>query len=86
MTHPHIFTCGEASRSMDDVRTPVILEMLADRGKRDMLAYVIEVSELNSEVRFDLRGPGSRLWPFKVDKRKVLTNIEIIGICTNLAL
>ena len=57
MTHPHIFTCGEASRSMDDVRPPQILEMLADRGKRDMLAYVIDVSELNYEVTFELRGP-----------------------------
>ena len=28
-----------------------------DIGKRDMLAYVIEVTELNSEVTFDLRGP-----------------------------
>ena len=44
---------------MDDVRPPSLLEILADRGKRDMLAYVIEVSELNSEVTFDLRGPGS---------------------------
>ena len=42
---------------MDDVRTPPILEILADRGRRDMLAYVIEVSELNSEVTFELRGP-----------------------------
>ena len=50
---------------MDDVRPPAILEMLADRGKRDMLAYVIEVSELNSEVKFDLRGPGDRRRPFK---------------------
>ena len=48
---------------MDDVRTPPILEILADRGRRDMLAYVIEVSELNFEVTFELRGPGS---PFEV--------------------
>ena len=31
-----VFTCGEASRSMDHIRTPVILEIVADRGKRDM--------------------------------------------------
>ena len=42
---------------MDDVRPPAFLEILSDRGRRDMLAYVIEVSELNSEVTFELRGP-----------------------------
>ena len=55
---PFLFSCGEASRSMDDNQAPpLILEILADRGKRDMLAYGIEVSELNSEVTFELRGP-----------------------------
>ena len=36
---PSVFTCGEASRSMDHFRPPPppqILEILADRGKRDM--------------------------------------------------
>ena len=50
---------------MDHLRTPVILEMLADRGKRDTETYETKVSELNSEVGFDLRGPGDRRRPFK---------------------
>ena len=52
-----IFTCGEASRSYSHNRTPLILEIVAYRGKRDMLTLVIEVTELNSSVRFDLWGP-----------------------------
>ena len=38
-----------------------ILEIVADRGQRDMRTYVIEVTELISEVRFNLRGRGSRI-------------------------
>ena len=32
---------------MDDIRTPVILEIVADRSKRDMFTWVIEVTDLN---------------------------------------
>ena len=52
-----IFTCGEASRSMDDNRSPpppVIQAVEAFMGQRTTVAYVIEVTEFNSEVVHDL--------------------------------
>ena len=33
-----------------------ILEIVAIRGQKSMVTYVIEVTELNFEVRYDLRG------------------------------
>ena len=35
---------------------PDDLEIVADRGQEDIVMYVIEVSELKFEDRYDLRG------------------------------
>ena len=44
-------------RSMGHVWPPYkILEIVAIRGQKSMVTYVIEVTELNFEVRCDLRG------------------------------
>ena len=44
-------------RSMGHVWPPYkILEIVAIRGQKSMVTYVIEVTELNFEVRYDLRG------------------------------
>ena len=34
------------------------------RDQRDMFLQVIKVTELNSDLKFDLRGPGDSLQPF----------------------
>ena len=43
-------------RSMDDIWPYDDLEIVAIRGQKSMITYVIEVTEFNFEVRSDLRG------------------------------
>ena len=41
---------------MDDNRPGKLLEIVAFRGPRDTVTYVIEVTEFNFDVRNNLRG------------------------------
>ena len=41
---------------MNDNYGPYIYAVEAIRGQKSMVTYVIEVTELNFEVRYDLRG------------------------------
>ena len=58
-----IFTCGEAVRSMtynspspSPSSSPLIYKIGQVGASNDMATYVIEVTDLKSEVRHDLRG------------------------------
>ena len=62
---------------MDDIRPPLILEIVADRGQRDTKTYVIEVTELNSEVRFDLWGHLEAAMASEATKMAVLDIMHI---------
>ena len=51
-----VFTCGQASRSMDHNQqcSCLIKLMEAFRGQESMTAYVIEVTKFDSEASCDL--------------------------------
>ena len=52
-----VFTCGEASRSMDDDSSSRCIWLtVALRAQESMATWVIEATEFDSEVVCDLRG------------------------------
>ena len=65
-------------------RPPLILETIEDRGQKDMVTYVIEVTDLNSEVISDLRGHLEAAMASDATKMQYVLPYKQFLLCTLL--
>ena len=71
-----LFTCGEASRSMDHFPSYDDLEIVRFRSQRKVATYKIEIADFRYEVRCSLRGHLEATMASEATKRDVTLNMH----------